>query len=63
MPDLIVNADDLGHAPSINRGIIQAHLQGIVTSTTALITWPDAPAGLEWLRNPRRIWAWGCTST
>ena len=47
MPDLIVNADDLGHAPSINRGIIQAHLQGIVTSTTTLITWPDAPAGLE----------------
>ena len=31
---LIVNADDFGLSSAINRGVIQAHLDGIVTSTT-----------------------------
>ncbi len=34
---LIVNADDLGRSPGINRGIIQAHRDGIVTSTTLMV--------------------------
>jgi len=39
MPDakrLIVNADDFGIHPSVNRAIILAHREGIVTSTTIL---------------------------
>ncbi len=47
MPDLIVNADDLGHAPGINRGIVKAHLDGIVTTSTVLTNYPDAPQGVE----------------
>jgi predicted glycoside hydrolase/deacetylase ChbG (UPF0249 family) len=31
---LIVNADDLGLHPGINRGVLTAHAQGIVTSTS-----------------------------
>ena len=37
---LIVNADDFGRSPGINRGIIKAHLEGIVTSTTLMVNLP-----------------------
>ena len=33
---LIVNADDLGYDPAIDRGILEAAREGIVTSTTCL---------------------------
>lgn len=47
MKQLIVNADDFGRAPGVNRGVLDAHLKGIVTSTTIMINCLDAPAGLE----------------
>jgi chitin disaccharide deacetylase len=34
---LIVNADDLGYDPEIDRGILEAHARGIVTSATAMV--------------------------
>lgn len=34
---LIVNADDFGASPGTNRGIVEAHLRGIVTSTSLLV--------------------------
>lgn len=37
---LIVNADDFGRAPGINRAIVEAHLRGIVTSTTLMVNLP-----------------------
>jgi len=37
MKNLIVNADDLGLTPGVSDGIIAAHTQGIVTSTSALM--------------------------
>lgn len=40
MASLIINADDLGIAPSIDEGIFEAHREGIVTSTTAFATSP-----------------------
>lgn len=36
MRRLIVNADDFGLCASVNRGILEAHRQGIVTSATLL---------------------------
>jgi predicted glycoside hydrolase/deacetylase ChbG (UPF0249 family) len=39
---LIVNADDLGYDPSIDRGILEAARDGIVTSATVLVTSPFA---------------------
>ncbi len=36
MPRLIINADDLGLTPGVNRAILQAHQQGVVTSTTLM---------------------------
>jgi len=39
---LIVNADDLGRTPGINRGILEAHRRGIVTSATLMVNYPAA---------------------
>ena len=48
---LIVNADDFGHSTAVNRGIIRAHEQGIVTSASALVRRPAAAEALEYGRN------------
>lgn len=37
---LIVNADDYGRTAEVSRGIRQAHLHGIVTSTTCMMNMP-----------------------
>jgi chitin disaccharide deacetylase len=39
---LIVNADDFGQSAGINRGIIEAHECGIVTSASLMVCWPGA---------------------
>ena len=39
---LIVNADDYGQTPGVSAGIRQAHLEGIVTTTTVLANRPEA---------------------
>ena len=38
MKQLIVNADDLGLTPAVNRGVVRAFQSGIVTSTSLLVT-------------------------
>lgn len=37
MKQLIVNADDFGYSAGINKGIIQSHREGIVTSTSLMV--------------------------
>jgi predicted glycoside hydrolase/deacetylase ChbG (UPF0249 family) len=39
---LIVNADDFGQSPGVNRGIIAGHERGIVTSASLMVRWPAA---------------------
>jgi chitin disaccharide deacetylase len=39
---LIVNADDFGLSPGVNRGLIKAHEHGIVTSASLMVRWPGA---------------------
>lgn len=46
MAILIVNADDLGYDPEIDRGILEAHARGIVGSTTAMVDTPFSAAAL-----------------
>ncbi len=36
MRRLIINADDFGLTPGVNRGILQTHTEGVVTSTTLM---------------------------
>ena len=43
---LIVNADDYGMSKGVNLGIIEAHKNGIVTSTTLMVTMPEVEHGL-----------------
>ncbi len=42
MKCLIVNGDDFGASPGVNRGIAKTHREGILTSASLLV---DAPAG------------------
>jgi predicted glycoside hydrolase/deacetylase ChbG (UPF0249 family) len=44
---LVVNADDLGYDPEIDRGILEAHARGIVTSATAMVETPYAADALS----------------
>ena len=39
---LIVNADDFGQSPGVNRGILRGHDEGIVTSASLMVRWPAA---------------------
>ena len=39
---LVVTADDLGLTPGVTRGIIEAHRNGIVRSTSLLVTYPTS---------------------
>lgn len=40
MKNLIINSDDYGRSPDISRGIRDAHLKGVVTSTTCMMNIP-----------------------
>ena len=40
---LIVNADDFGLTGGVSRGILRAHREGLVTSTTVLASLPPQP--------------------
>lgn len=44
---LIVNADDLGMSEGVTRGIVEAHRNGIVTSSSAMMNAPHARERLE----------------
>lgn len=52
---LIVNADDFGQIAAINRGIIEAHEHGIVTSTSLMTRWPAAEAAAHYAREHPKL--------
>jgi chitin disaccharide deacetylase len=47
---LVVNADDFGRSPGVNRGVIKAHTDGIVTSATLMVRWPAAEEAAAYAR-------------
>lgn len=47
---LIVNADDFGMSPGINRGIIKTQQYGILTSASLLVRWPAAAEAASYSR-------------
>jgi predicted glycoside hydrolase/deacetylase ChbG (UPF0249 family) len=47
---LIVNADDFGQSRGVNRGIMQAHGRGIVTSASLMVRWLAAPEAAAYAR-------------
>jgi predicted glycoside hydrolase/deacetylase ChbG (UPF0249 family) len=52
---VIVNADDFGQSPGVNRGIIAAHERGIVTSASLMVRWPAAAAATDYSRAHPRL--------
>lgn len=48
---LIVNADDFGYSRGVNRGVVDAHEQGIVTSASLMVDRPAAEEAAEYSRN------------
>jgi predicted glycoside hydrolase/deacetylase ChbG (UPF0249 family) len=44
---LIVNADDFGYGRAINRGIVQAHRAGIVTSASLMVNTPATEEAVD----------------
>ena len=55
MKYLIVNADDFGISPGVNRGIIECHNKGILTSTTAMANMPHFEEAIELARNVPKL--------
>lgn len=47
---LIVNADDFGQSVGVNRGVIEAHERGIVTSASLMVRWPAATEAAAYAR-------------
>ena len=52
---LIINADDFGQSPGVNRGIIEAHERGIVTSASLMVRWPGAPEAATYSRSKPKL--------
>src|ERR1700751_1771878 len=53
--NLIVNADDLGWTEGVNRGIAEAHRNGIVTSASLLANGAAFASGVELARSTPRL--------
>ena len=48
---LIINADDFGLSESVNKGIVEAHTKGVLTSTTIMANMPAADQVVELAKN------------
>jgi chitin disaccharide deacetylase len=44
---VIINADDFGMSAEIDRGILEAHDRGVVTSASLMVDEPNARAAVE----------------
>ncbi len=55
MKVLVVNADDYGYSKGVNKGIIKAHTQGIVTSTSVMVYGMAAKQARELLEYPLSV--------
>lgn len=47
MKKLIINADDFGYSAGVNYGIIEAHKEGVLTSTTMMANMPGFEQALN----------------
>ena len=48
---LIINADDLGFSPEVNKGIFAAYEKGVVTDSSLLITGPSVQEAVAMVKN------------
>ena len=52
---LIVNADDFGQSHGVNRGIIEVHERGILTSASLMVRWPAAREAASYARRNQKL--------
>lgn len=52
---LIVNADDFGISPGVNRGVIETHERGIVTSASVMTRWRAAREAADFAKAHPRL--------
>ena len=52
---LIVNADDFGQSPGVNRGVIKAHEHGVVTSASLMTRWPATEEAARYAREHPKL--------
>jgi hopanoid biosynthesis associated protein HpnK len=52
---LIINADDFGFTPGVNRAIAEAHRHGIVTSSTLMASGPAFPEAIRLAKDMPRL--------
>jgi predicted glycoside hydrolase/deacetylase ChbG (UPF0249 family) len=55
MNAVIVGADDLGLAPGVTEGILEAHRNGVVRSTSLIVTFPGGAEGAALARQERGL--------
>jgi len=48
---VIINGDDFGFSHDVNQGIIQAHTEGVLTSTSLMVSGNAAPEAIALARN------------
>jgi chitin disaccharide deacetylase len=51
MKCIVVNGDDLGASPGVNRGISEAHRRGLLTSASLLVNMPASQEGARLVRD------------
>ena len=55
MRRLIVNADDFGYTPGVNRAIVEAHSRGVVTSSTLMANGPAFAEAVQLARTVPKL--------
>ncbi|APF21273.1 carbohydrate deacetylase [Clostridium butyricum] len=51
MKHLIINADDFGYSKAVNLGIMESHINGVLTSTTLMANMPGVDHAVSLLKN------------
>ena len=52
---IVINADDFGLTEGINRGIVQAHTDGVLTSTTIMANMPAAEKAVKMAKRQPKL--------
>ena len=51
MKHLIINADDFGYSKAVNLGIMESHINGVLTSTTLMANMPGVDHAVSLLKD------------
>ncbi len=55
MKRLIINADDFGYSEEVNQGIIDSHINGVVTSTSIIVNLPGFKSAVKLAKKNKNL--------